>query len=150
MSVLARAASLRLRASLDTAGRRRSAWLPDGPPRRRPNAGVVVDPDGVTVIDTLMVPDQYEPFAAEVEAIGLPVRRAVLTGSGVEQAGGTGGSSWPRCTAAARRASTWTSRLTSTAGRACSRRPTLFDAVVTRPVSHVVASTYASPTASPS
>ena len=49
-----------------------------------------VDHDGVTVIDTLMTSDQYEPFAAEVEAIGLPVRRIVLTGSSVEQAGGTG------------------------------------------------------------
>ena len=38
--------------------------------RGRPNAGVVVDADGVTVVDTLMTPDQYEPFAAEVEAIG--------------------------------------------------------------------------------
>ena len=66
------------------------AWLQDPPGRGRPNAGVVVDPDGVTVVDTLMTPDQYEPFAAEVEALGLPVRRTVLTGSSVEQAGGTG------------------------------------------------------------
>src|SRR4029453_7050838 len=67
------------------------AWLPDGPPGRgSPNAGVVVDPDGITLIDTLMVPQPYGPCAAEVGAIGLPVRRAVLTGSGVEQAGGTG------------------------------------------------------------
>jgi glyoxylase-like metal-dependent hydrolase (beta-lactamase superfamily II) len=118
------------------------AWLPDGPPRRgRPNAGVIVDPDGVTVVDTLMVPDQFEPFAAEVEAIGLPVRRAVLTGSGVEQAGGTG-----RFKLAAvygsRQASvhldqpanldSWRSLFPGDADA--------FDAVVTRPVSHVVAS----------
>ena len=37
-----------------------------------------------------MTPDQYEPFAAAVDELGLPVRRCVLTGSGVEQAGGTG------------------------------------------------------------
>jgi glyoxylase-like metal-dependent hydrolase (beta-lactamase superfamily II) len=117
-------------------------WLPDGPPRRgRPNAGVVVDPDGVTVVDTLMVPDQYEPFAAEVEALGLPVRRAVLTGSSVEQAGGTG-----RFKLAAvygsRQASvhldqppnvdSWRALFPEDAD--------LFDDVVTRPVSHVVAS----------
>ena len=58
--------------------------------RGRPNAGVVVDADGITVVDTLMTPDQYEPFAAAVDELGLPVRRCVLTGSGVEQAGGTG------------------------------------------------------------
>ena len=118
------------------------AWLPDGPPGRgSPNAGVVVDPDGITLIDTLMVPEQYEPFAAEVEAIGLPVRRAVLTGSGVEQAGGTG-----RFKLAAvygsRQASvhldqepnvdSWRALFPTQAGA--------FDEVVTRPVSHVVAS----------
>ena len=53
------------------------------------NAGVVVDADGVTVIDTLMVPAQWEPFAAEVAALGLPVRRVVLSSSNVEFAGGT-------------------------------------------------------------
>lgn len=58
--------------------------------RGHANAGVVVDPEGMTVVDTLMTPDQWEPFAAEVDAIGLPVRRAVLTSSGVEFAGGTG------------------------------------------------------------
>jgi cyclase len=116
------------------------AWLQDPPGRGRPNAGVVVDPDGVTVVDTLMTPDQYEPFAAEVEAIGLPVRRIVLTGSSVEQAGGTG-----RLKLAAvygsRQASvhldqppnvdSWRALFPATAD--------LFDDVVTRPVSHVVA-----------
>jgi cyclase len=66
------------------------AWLQTPARRGRPNAGVVVDSDGITVVDTLMTPDQYEPFAAAVDELGLPVRRAVLTGSGVEQAGGTG------------------------------------------------------------
>jgi glyoxylase-like metal-dependent hydrolase (beta-lactamase superfamily II) len=100
----------------------------------------VVDPDGVSVVDTLMTPDQYEPFAAEVEAIGLPVRRIVLTGSSVEQAGGTG-----RFKLAAiygsRQASvhldqppnvdSWRALYPDAAGQ--------FDDVVTRPVSHVVA-----------
>ncbi len=101
---------------------------------------MVVDPDGVTVIDTLMTADQYEPFATEVEAIGLPVRRIVLTGSSVEQVGGTG-----RLKLAAvygsRQASvhldqppnvdSWRALYPASAE--------LFDEVVTRPVSHVVA-----------
>ncbi len=55
----------------------------------RPNAAAVVDEDGITVIDTLMVPSQYEPFADAVEALGLPIPRAVLTSSHIEFVGGT-------------------------------------------------------------
>jgi cyclase len=65
------------------------AWLQLPPGDGRANAGVVVDVDAVTVIDTLMVAEQWEPFAAEVDAIGVPVRHVVLTSSGVEYAGGT-------------------------------------------------------------
>jgi glyoxylase-like metal-dependent hydrolase (beta-lactamase superfamily II) len=53
------------------------------------NAGVVVDTDGITVIDTLMVPEQSGPFGDAVDEIGLPVRRVVLTSSHIEFAGGT-------------------------------------------------------------
>ena len=66
------------------------AWLQLPPRRGRPNAGVVVDADGITLVDALMTPGQYEPLAAALDELGLPVRRIVLTGSGVEQAGGTG------------------------------------------------------------
>jgi cyclase len=55
----------------------------------RANAGVVVDEDGITLIDALAVPSQYEPFAADVEALGFPIRRLVLTSSHIEFAGGT-------------------------------------------------------------
>jgi glyoxylase-like metal-dependent hydrolase (beta-lactamase superfamily II) len=117
------------------------AWLEEPAGRGHPNAGAVVDADGITVVDTLMTPDQYEPFAAALAEIGLPVRRAVLTGSGVEQAGGTG-----RFTLAAvygsRQASvhldqppnldSWRSLFPDRAAD--------FDEVTTRPVSHVVAS----------
>ena len=65
------------------------AWLAEDPGPGRPNAGVVVEDDGVTVIDSLMVPSQAQPFAAAVEALGLPVRRLVLTRSHLEYAGGT-------------------------------------------------------------
>jgi glyoxylase-like metal-dependent hydrolase (beta-lactamase superfamily II) len=53
------------------------------------NAGVVVDADGITVIDTLMVPDQWQPFGDAVDALGMPVRRVVLTSSLIEFVGGT-------------------------------------------------------------
>ena len=116
------------------------AWMQLPTRRGRPNAGVVVDADGITVVDTLMTPDQYEPFAAAVDELGLPVRRCVLTGSGVEQAGGTG-----RFGLAAvygsRQASvhldqppnvdSWRALFPEEAGA--------FDEVVTRRVSHVVA-----------
>lgn len=53
------------------------------------NAGVVVDEDGITVVDTLMVASQWESFAGEVEAMGRPVPRVVVTSSHVEFCGGT-------------------------------------------------------------
>jgi hypothetical protein len=50
---------------------------------------VVVDDDGLTVVDTLMVPSQTEPFAAAVDELAGPVRRVVLTSSHVPWVGGT-------------------------------------------------------------
>jgi glyoxylase-like metal-dependent hydrolase (beta-lactamase superfamily II) len=55
----------------------------------RPNAGVVVEDDGATVVDTLLTPSQARPLAAAIEAMGVPVRRAVLTSSHVEYVGGS-------------------------------------------------------------
>jgi glyoxylase-like metal-dependent hydrolase (beta-lactamase superfamily II) len=65
------------------------SWLqlPSAPGRA--NAGVVIDEDGITVIDTLLSPAQWTPFAEAVEALGLPVRRVVLTSSNAEYSGGT-------------------------------------------------------------
>lgn len=65
------------------------AQLADAPDHGAANAAVVVDDDGITVIDTLMVPSQFEPFAAAVEALGPPIKRVVLTSSNIEHAGGT-------------------------------------------------------------
>ena len=45
-------------------------WLQPGGESGVSNAGVVVDDDGLTVIDTLMVPEQWQPFAAAVNEIG--------------------------------------------------------------------------------
>jgi cyclase len=65
------------------------AWLQPGGEPGRANAGVVVDDDGISVIDTLMVRSQWEPFAAAVAAFGLSVRRVVLTHAHIDQVGGT-------------------------------------------------------------
>lgn len=64
-------------------------WLqPDGESGVS-NAGVVVDDDGLTIIDTLMVRSQWEPFAAAVSALDLPVKRVLLTHAHVDHVGGT-------------------------------------------------------------
>jgi glyoxylase-like metal-dependent hydrolase (beta-lactamase superfamily II) len=65
------------------------AWLAEQPAPGHPNAGVVLDPDGATVIDTLCVPSQHKAFAEAVEALGFPIRRIVLTGDHIEFVGGT-------------------------------------------------------------
>ena len=65
------------------------AWFAPSHGHGHTNAGVIVDDDGATVVDTLMVASQWEPFAGAVEALGRPVPRTVLTSSHVEFAGGT-------------------------------------------------------------
>ncbi len=65
------------------------AWLQPGGETGVSNAGVVVDDDGVTVVDTLMVRSQWEPFADAVNALDRPVRRAVLTHAHIDHVGGT-------------------------------------------------------------
>ena len=65
------------------------AWLLPGGETGVANAGVVVDDDGITVIDTLMVRSQWEPFAAAVAALEVPVRRTILTHAHIDHVGGT-------------------------------------------------------------
>ncbi len=65
------------------------AWLLPGGETGVANAGVVVDDDGITVIDTLMVRSQWEPFAAAVNGLGPPVRRTILTHAHIDHVGGT-------------------------------------------------------------
>jgi cyclase len=65
------------------------AWLLPGGETGVANAGVVVEDDGITVIDTLMVRSQWEPFAAAVTALGSPVRRTILTHAHIDHVGGT-------------------------------------------------------------
>jgi cyclase len=64
-------------------------WLQPGGETGVSNAGVVVDDDGITIIDTMMVRSQWEPFAAAVHALELPVRRVVLTHAHIDHVGGT-------------------------------------------------------------
>src|SRR5258708_20723658 len=64
-------------------------WLQPGGESGVSNAGVIADDDGLTVIDTLMVRSQWEPFANAVARLGRPVRRLVLTHAHVDHVGGT-------------------------------------------------------------
>jgi cyclase len=64
-------------------------WLQPGGESGVSNAGVIADDDGLTVVDTLMVRDQWEPFAAAVADLGRPVRRVVLTHAHIDHVGGT-------------------------------------------------------------
>jgi cyclase len=65
------------------------SWLqlPSAPGRA--NAGAVIDGDGITVIDALLTPAQWNPLGEAVDALGAPVRRLVLTSSNAEYSGGT-------------------------------------------------------------
>jgi cyclase len=53
------------------------------------NAGVIRDGDELTVVDSLMVPSQFEPFGAAVDGLRLPVRRLVLTSAHIDHVGGS-------------------------------------------------------------
>lgn len=64
-------------------------WLQPGGESGVSNAGVVVDADGVTIVDTMMVRSQWEPFAEAVKALDLPMRRIVLTHGHIDHVGGT-------------------------------------------------------------
>src|SRR3990170_465564 len=64
-------------------------WLQPGGETGVSNAGVVADGDGLTIVDTLMVRSQWEPFVAAVAALDRPVKRVVLTHAHVDHVGGT-------------------------------------------------------------
>jgi cyclase len=64
-------------------------WLQPGGESGVSNAGVIADDDGLTIVDTLMVRSQWEPFAAAVAKLGQPIRRLLLTHAHVDHVGGT-------------------------------------------------------------
>src|SRR2546421_11712533 len=63
-------------------------WLQPGGESGVSNAGVIADDDGLTIVDTLMVRSQWEPFAAAVAKLGRPIRRLLLTHAHVDHVGG--------------------------------------------------------------
>ncbi len=65
------------------------AWIQPGGESGVSNAGVIVDDDGLTIVDTLMVRSQWEPFAAAVGELELPVKRVLLTHAHIDHVGGT-------------------------------------------------------------
>lgn len=66
-----------------------SAWLADDPGHGRTNAGVVVDEDGITVVDAMLTPSESLPLAAALDGLGRRVRRLVYTSSHIEFTGGS-------------------------------------------------------------
>src|SRR2546429_176104 len=62
-------------------------WLQPGGESGVSNAGVIADDDGLTIVDTLMVRSQWEPFAAAVAKLGRPIRRLLLTHAHVDHVG---------------------------------------------------------------
>jgi len=66
-----------------------AVWLQSPHGHGRANAGVIEEDDGVTLVDTLLTPSQAVPLAAQLDAGGHPVRRAVLTSSHIEYVGGS-------------------------------------------------------------
>jgi cyclase len=65
------------------------AWLGEGDRHGATNAGVIVDDDGITVVDTLLAPSQWGPLGDAVDVLGARVPRCVLTSSHLEFVGGT-------------------------------------------------------------
>lgn len=65
------------------------AWIQPGGGSGVSNAGVVADADGLTIVDTLMVRSQWEPFAAAVAELDRPVKRVLLTHAHIDHVGGT-------------------------------------------------------------
>jgi cyclase len=76
-------------ARLDELGEGVYVWMQRPPGHDRPNAGVVVEADGITLIDTLLVPTQATTLAEAIVPLGGPVRRVVYTSSHAEQVGGS-------------------------------------------------------------
>ncbi len=65
------------------------AWLAEQPGDGHPNAGLVIDQDAATAVDTLCTPSQAQAFVAAVHDLDQRVRRTVLTASTIEFVGGT-------------------------------------------------------------
>lgn len=69
---------------------RLSMFVSQGSAPGSSNAGVIVDDDGVTVVDALISPAQARPLFDHCSTLGVPIRRLVLTSSHVPYVGGSG------------------------------------------------------------
>lgn len=65
------------------------AWMNDHDRPGSTNSGVVVDADGLTVIDAQLTPAQGAGLFAAVDALGLPIRRLAFTSSHMPFVGGS-------------------------------------------------------------
>lgn len=66
------------------------AWMHDDVRHAHTNSGVVIAADGITVVDSGLVPSSTAALVGELEALtSLPTRRLVLTGSHVDLVGGS-------------------------------------------------------------
>ena len=65
------------------------AWIGGQGASDAPNAGAVIDEDGITVIDALLTPADAAPFVEALARFERPVRRLVLTGSHIDRTGGS-------------------------------------------------------------
>ncbi|MCX7619429.1 MAG: hypothetical protein N2037_01115 [Acidimicrobiales bacterium] len=64
-------------------------WLASPAGHGMTNAGVVVEDDGITLVDTLLVPSQAQRLAESLEPFGRPIKRVVYTSSHIEWVGGS-------------------------------------------------------------
>ncbi len=65
-------------------------WLgTDGQGRPGPNVGVIVESDGITLVDTTAAPSAARALNEELKRFGVPVRRVIYTSSHVESVGGS-------------------------------------------------------------
>lgn len=65
-------------------------WLgTDGRGGAGPNVGVVVEADGITLVDSLAAPSPARALNQALASFGVPVRRLVYTSSHVESVGGS-------------------------------------------------------------
>ena len=65
-------------------------WLgTDGTGGPGPNVGVIVEADGITLVDTAPAPSAARALNEELKRFGVPVRRVIYTSSHVESVGGS-------------------------------------------------------------
>ncbi|MEE9413843.1 MAG: hypothetical protein V3V01_01085 [Acidimicrobiales bacterium] len=64
-------------------------WIEDSPQRGRPNSGIIVDEDCLTIVDSQTTAQQSAELLAAIEPLGKEVRHLVYTTSHIEFVGGS-------------------------------------------------------------